>query len=91
MARSRKVTIRFNEKEYITIKHAARRLDMSVSEYLRHLTLRDPAVVSLAVMDYGIDLLLKDLVGELDRWRRYWREHPEKLLQVPPRPPGEET
>jgi hypothetical protein len=89
MARSRKVTIRFNEKEYITIKHAARRLDMSVSEYLRHLTLRDPAVVNAAILDYGIDVMLADISQELDRWRRYWREHPEKLLWVPPRPPGE--
>jgi hypothetical protein len=90
MARSRKVTVRFNEQEYLTIEHAARRLNLSVSEYLRTLTLRDPAVVIAGIMDYIVDVMLKDMAGELDRWRRYWREHPEKLLQVPPRPPGEE-
>jgi hypothetical protein len=89
MTRSRKVTIRFNEQEYLTIEHAARRLNLSVSEYLRTLTIRDPAVVNAGIMDYVVDVMLKDISQECDRWRRYWREHPEKLLQVPLRPPGE--
>jgi hypothetical protein len=89
MTRSRKVTIRFNEQEYLTIEHAARRLNLSVSEYLRTLTIRDPAVVNAGIMDYVVDVMLKDISQECDRWRRYWREHPEKLGQVPLRPPGE--
>jgi hypothetical protein len=87
MAKTRKLSLRVDEATYQAIEHAAKALDVSISEYIRLLTLRSAEVVNASVMDYIVDVMAKDLAQELERWRHYWQEHPEKLLQVPPRPP----
>jgi hypothetical protein len=87
MAKTRTISLRVDEATYQAIEHAAKALDISMSEYIRLLTLRSAEVVNAGMMDYVVDVMTKDLAQELERWRRYWQDHPEKLLQVPPRPP----
>ena len=95
MAKTHKLSLRVDEETYQLLAHAAKARDMSLSEYIRLLVHRSaelghaPMAANLGIMDYTVDLMLKDLTQELARWRRYWREHPEKLLQVPVRPPEE--
>jgi uncharacterized protein (DUF1778 family) len=86
MAKSRKLSLRVDDATYRAIEHAAKTLDVSISEYIRLLTLKSAEVVNAGLMDFVVDAMTKDLAHELERWRTYWREHPEKLLQVPERP-----
>jgi hypothetical protein len=87
MEKSRKLSIRVDAATYRAIEHAAKALDISISEYIRLLTLKSAEVVNVGLMDHVVDVMTKDLAQELERWRHYWRQHPEKLLQVPARPP----
>lgn len=84
--KTKRLSLRVDERTYHAIQHGAKTLEVSMSEFVRLLTLRDPAVVNLAVADFVVDVMTKDLAQEMKRWRRYWRAHPEKLLQVPERP-----
>jgi hypothetical protein len=89
MAKTRRLSLRIDEQTYRAIAHGAKSLHVSMSEYIRLLTLKSAEVVNAGMMDYVVDVMTKDLAEELARWRHYWQDHPEKLLQVPPRPPEE--
>ena len=87
MAKTRRLSLRIDEQTYRSIAHGAKSLHVSMSEYIRLLALRSAEVVNAGMMDYVVDVMAKDLAQELERRRRYWVEHPERLLQVPPRLP----
>jgi uncharacterized protein (DUF1778 family) len=84
MTKSRRLSLRVDEATYQILTRGAKAAEMSLSEYLRFLTLKSADVLNASIMDYCTQEMMKQIVGELERLRQYWAEHPERLLQRPP-------
>ena len=84
MTKTRRLSLRVDEPTYQALTRGAKSLDMTMSEYLRFLTLKSADVVNAGLMDYVAQEVIKQVEAELTRLRQYWAEHPERLLQRPP-------
>ena len=90
MAKPRKITLRLEEQTYQRLRRGAKDLDVSLSEYIRLLTLKSAETVNSHFLDFVAQRFAEHLVKDVEWWRRYWAAHPEHLLRVPGRAPGKE-
>jgi hypothetical protein len=84
MTKTRRLSLRVDEATYQALTRGSKALDMSISEYLRFLTLKSADVVNVGLMDYVAQQMIKVVEADLARLRTYWAAHPEQLLQAVP-------
>jgi hypothetical protein len=84
MNKTRRLSLRVDEDTYQILTRGAKAAEMSLSEYLRFLTLKSADVFNASIMDYCAQEMIKQVEAELARLRAFWAAHPERLLQRPP-------